>query len=156
MARLPLTTRVVMKLDVVCVRWTGSSFFMWLFSRSAALTEDPQFRGHHAKALVLTTRGRRTGRSRSVVLPCFTFDGRTFVVGSKGGASEDPDWVRNLRTAPSATICIDRRVRSVTAFLASAEQRALLWPRLIAVAPTYAAYQSATPREIPLVILQDP
>jgi F420H(2)-dependent quinone reductase len=156
MTRLPLTTRVVMRLDVACVRWTGGSFFMWLFSRRAGLTQNPQFKDRQAKALVLTTLGRRTGRPRSVVLPCFTFEGRTFVVGSKGGAPEDPDWVRNLRTTPSATICIDRRVRSVTAFLASPEERALLWPRLIAVAPTYEAYQSATPREIPLVILQDP
>jgi deazaflavin-dependent oxidoreductase (nitroreductase family) len=143
-----------MKLDVCCVRWTGASLFMWLFSRRAGLTQDPEFASRRAKALVLTTRGRRTGRQRSVVLPYFTFDDRTFVVGSKGGAPEDPDWVRNLHESPAATVCIDRQIRPVNALLATQEERAVLWPKLIAFAPTYAAYQRGTRREIPLVILR--
>jgi deazaflavin-dependent oxidoreductase (nitroreductase family) len=154
MARLPLMTRMVMKLDVCSVRWTGNSFFMWLFARRAGLTKDEQFQSRKARALVLTTKGRRTGRERSVVLPYFTFDAHTFVVGSKGGAAEDPDWVGNLRETPAATVCINRRTRSVSARLASSEERATLWPRLIALAPTYEAYQKATRREIPLIILR--
>lgn len=154
MARLPLTTRVVMKLDVACVRWTGGSFFMWLFSRRAGLTKDPEFRSRKAKALVLTTRGRRSGRERSVVLPYFTFGDHTFVVGSKGGAAEDPDWVRNLLETPAATACVDRRIVPLSARLARNQERAALWPQLVAVAPTYDTYQRGTRREIPLVILE--
>ena len=37
MSRLPFLTRMVMKLDVCCVRLTGGSFFMWLFARRAGL-----------------------------------------------------------------------------------------------------------------------
>jgi deazaflavin-dependent oxidoreductase (nitroreductase family) len=154
MARLNLTTRLVMKLDVWCVRWTGGSLFMWAFSRHGGLTQDPEFAGRKARALVLTTRGRRTGRERSVVLPYFKFDDRTFVVGSKGGAPEDSDWVRNLQATPAATVCIDRRLLPVSALLATREERAMLWPKLIARAPTYDTYQKGTLREIPLVILE--
>jgi hypothetical protein len=69
MARLPLATRLLMRLDVWAVRWTGGSFFMWLFARRAGLTKDPQSGSRKAEALVLVTRGRRTGRPRAVVLP---------------------------------------------------------------------------------------
>jgi deazaflavin-dependent oxidoreductase (nitroreductase family) len=156
MARLPLMTRMVMKFDVCSVRWTGDSFFMWLFSRRAGLTKDPQFKTRTAKALVLTTQGRRTGRERSVVLPYFTFGDLTFVVGSKGGAPEDPDWVGNLHETPVASVCMDRRARPVRCRPATREERALLWPQLIAFAPTYEAYQQGTRREIPLIILESP
>jgi deazaflavin-dependent oxidoreductase (nitroreductase family) len=154
MARLPLATRMVMKLDVWSVRWTGSSFFMWAFSRRAGLHKDPQFESRKARALILTTRGRRSGRDRSVVLPYFSVGGQTFVVGSKGGSPEDPDWVCNLRAAPAARICINRRSQPVKTRLATPAERALLWPELVALAPTYGDYQRATHREIPLVILE--
>jgi len=153
MARLPLATRMVMKLDVWSVRLTGASFFMWIFARRAGLARDPDFKSKKAPALVLTTRGRKSGRPRSVVLPCFTFDGQTFVVGSKGGAPEDPDWVRNLRVDPDALIYMGRRARAVTTRFADQAERSRLWPQLVRLAPTYGGYQEATRREIPLVII---
>jgi deazaflavin-dependent oxidoreductase (nitroreductase family) len=127
---------------------------MWLFARRAGLTRDPQWRSNRAEALVLVTRGRRTGHPRSVVLPYFTFDNKTFVVGSKGGAQEDPDWVLNLRESPSATLYIRRRARPANMRFATTEERAELWPKLIAFAPTYEGYQRGTRREIPLVIVE--
>jgi F420H(2)-dependent quinone reductase len=153
-AKLPLVTRLVMKLDVWAVRYTGGSFFMWLFARRAGLAKDPRFAGRKAEALVLVTRGRRSGRPRSVVLPYFALDDKTFVVGSKGGAHDDPDWVLNLREQPAATIYIRRKARPANTRLATQEERAALWPKLIAFAPTYEGYQRATRREIPLVILE--
>jgi deazaflavin-dependent oxidoreductase (nitroreductase family) len=144
---------MVMKLDVWSVRLTGASFFMWMYARRAGLARDPDFKNRQAPALVLTTRGRKSGRPRAVVLPCFTFDGQTFVVGSKGGAPEDPDWVRNLRQTPQALIYKDRQASTVTTRFADPAERARLWPQLIALAPTYEGYQKGTTREIPLVIL---
>jgi F420H(2)-dependent quinone reductase len=143
-----------MRFDVWSVRWSGSSLFMWVFARRAGLTKDAQFESRKARALVLTTKGRRSGRKRSVVLPYFTVDDKTFVVGSKGGAPEDPDWVRNLQATPVATVFIDRRPCIVAPRVATPAERALLWARLIAVAPTYDAYQKGTAREIPLMILE--
>ena len=154
MARLPFATRMVMKLDVWSVRWTGGSFFMWLFARRSGLARDPQFNSKNARALVLITRGRKSGRRRSVVLPYFTFDGKTFVVGSKGGAPDDPDWVRNLRATPAALIYVRRRRCAVDTRFADKDERSSLWPQLVKLAPTYAGYQQATSREIPLVIIE--
>ena len=127
---------------------------MWLFARRAGLMKDPQLGSRKAEALVLVTRGRTTGRPRSVVLPYFTFDDKTFVVGSKGGAHDDPDWVLNLRERPSAIVYIRRQAKSANMRFATTAERAALWPKLIAFAPTYEAYQRGTRREIPLVIVE--
>jgi len=154
MARLPAATRLVMKLDVWSVRLTGGSFFMWLFSHAQGLARDPQLRGRKAQALVLVTTGRRSGRQRQVVLPCFNFGGRTFVVGSKGGAPEDPDWVQNLRHCPRALVYLNRKPHRVNTRIATAAERAVLWPQLTAFAPTYAGYQAGVAREIPLILLE--
>jgi F420H(2)-dependent quinone reductase len=155
MNRLPFATRMVMKLDVWSVRWTGRSFFMWLFARRAGLARDPDFSSKKAPALVLVTKGRKSGRQRSVVLPYFTFDGATFVVGSKGGAPEDPDWVRNLRETHAALVYMQRRPKVVvTTRIADKSERSRLWPQLVKLAPTYAGYQQSTSREIPLVIIE--
>ena len=142
-----------MKFDVLSVRLTGNSFFMWMYSRRTGLTKDPDFKNRQAPALVLTTRGRRSGQMRSVVLPYFTFDGKSFVGGSKGGAPDDPDWIRNLRATPAATVHINRRAKSVITRFATPAERASLWRQLIAAAPTYDGYQKGTSREIPLVII---
>ncbi len=154
MAKLPAATRLLMRLDVWAVRWTGGSFFMWLFAQVAGLRKNPRVGNPKAQALVLVTRGRRTGRPRSVVLPYFTIDDTTFVVGSKGGAHDDPDWVLNLRATPSATLYIRRQAKPTNTRFATAEERAALWPKLVAFAPTYERYQRGTHREIPLAILK--
>lgn len=153
MARLPFAARMMMKLDVWSVRWTGESFFMWAFAKRAGLAQDPDFSKQKAPALVLVTHGRKSGRPRPVVLPYFTFDGKSFVVGSKGGAPDDPEWVRNLRATPAARVWIQRRLKTVTTRFADKDERSRLWPQLVKLAPTYEGYQRGTSREIPLVII---
>jgi deazaflavin-dependent oxidoreductase (nitroreductase family) len=66
----------------------------------------------------------------------------------------EPDCVLNLRESPSATLYIRRRARSANTRFATTEERAALWPKLIAFAPTYEGYQRGTRREIPLVIVE--
>jgi deazaflavin-dependent oxidoreductase (nitroreductase family) len=143
---------MIMRLDVWAVRWTGGSFFMWLFALRTGLARDPDFKRRKAPALVLVTMGRKSGRRRAVVLPYFTFEGKSFVVGSKGGSPEDPDWVHNLRQNPAALVYINRQPRAVTTRIAGAAERPALWTQLVTTTPTYDAYQRGTRREIPLII----
>jgi hypothetical protein len=57
-----------------------------------------------ATVLLLHTTGRRTGREH-VTPAVYLSDGdRWVVIGSKGGAPADPDWVRNLEANAEATI----------------------------------------------------
>lgn len=50
--------------------------------------------------LLLTTRGRRSGRPRTVALAYASLDGGLFVVGGDHGADRDPHWLRNLAVEP--------------------------------------------------------
>lgn len=132
--------------DRALVRLTGESLLNRVFARQAGF--DPQ------PALLLETRGRKSGARRRAVLPWFRIDGKLLVVGSKGGMPTDPAWVTNLRAEPSVAVWIRRRRHTARARVAAGEERATLWAELVRRVPTYAHYQSLTTREIPVVILE--
>lgn len=50
--------------------------------------------------VILTTRGRKSGKVRKSAVMRVEHDGEYAVVGSLGGAPEHPSWVHNLRAAP--------------------------------------------------------
>jgi deazaflavin-dependent oxidoreductase (nitroreductase family) len=103
----------------------------------------------------LRTIGRRSGRPRAVILSAPVVDGeRLVLVASKGGDDRDPAWYRNLVTNPSVDLTMHGTTRPMTARPADAEERAELWPRVVAAYYGYAVYQRRTSREIPLVICE--
>ena len=83
-------------------------------------------------------------------------DGDSYVlVGSKGGAPENPVWVYNLRANGDVEIrdhteVYSMRVREVH----DAEERARLWDLSVAAFPPYAEYQEKTARTIPLFVAE--
>ena len=80
-------------IDRYCVRFFGESPVSWVFAKSEGVDYNPP--------ILLTTKGRKTGQSRTVVLPHFLAgDGRIAVVGSRGGMPADPHWARNLKAHP--------------------------------------------------------
>ena len=106
-----------------------------------------------APVCLLITKGRKSGRRRTVPL-LFLADGDDLVVvASQGGASQHPAWYFNLAADPKAEVQIGRRRFAVTARTVSAEERVALWPRLVALYPPYDAYQTRTTRSIPVVRL---
>src|SRR2546429_9696282 len=61
-------------------------------------------RGYFSRApgwVLLTTRGRRTGLPREVLLPCARTDGEIIVISTYGTRS---DWFRNLRKDPQVEV----------------------------------------------------
>jgi deazaflavin-dependent oxidoreductase (nitroreductase family) len=76
------------------------------------------------------------------------------IVASMGGSDSHPSWWINLRASPETTVEVGGDKRAVVAALASEEERARLWPKLVEMYPSYATYQSRTDREIPVVILR--
>jgi F420H(2)-dependent quinone reductase len=115
--------------------------------------------------LLLTTHGRLTGRLRTNAL-IFYKDGTSWiVVASDGGSDRSPGWLANLRTDPQVVVQVGRKKWAATARIASPEDRTRLWPLVNrhnrGLAPLlhpgahgrYDAYQRATSREIPIVIL---
>lgn len=101
--------------------------------------------------LLLTTTGRRTGRSRTTPLVYLDGGEGTFVVaGSNAGRDEDPGWVHNLRAEPTATVRIARRDVPVHAIELDSAEAAALWPALRAMNAQYAEYAKLTRRTVPV------
>ena len=104
--------------------------------------------------LLLTTTGRKSGSPRTVPLPYFVYDGRTFLVASYAGGHKHPAWYLNLAEHPDVSVQIRWTKRRCRAITLPDSERAAFWPRLTSDWPRYALYQAGTPRQIPLVELQ--
>jgi len=106
-----------------------------------------------APILLLTTIGRRSGEARVAPL-LYLKEGNDYViVASKGGMSHHPAWYLNLKTHPEVDVEVGREKLRMVARPASAAEKAHLWPKLVAMYPSYDDYQSRTERQIPVVIL---
>jgi deazaflavin-dependent oxidoreductase (nitroreductase family) len=79
---------------------------------------------------------------------------RLVVVASNGGDDRQPKWLLNLRDDPNVAVTMDGKTKPMRARVASPEEKADLWPRVVAAHKGYAQYQERTDREIPLVILE--
>src|SRR5262249_17896260 len=105
--------------------------------------------------LELTTRGRRSGRPRSVILACLITEGESLVVvASDGGAPGHPAWYVNLCADPAAQVVRNGRRPGVRARTAEGDERERLWHGITTVAPTYGRYQQRTERTLPVVVLE--
>jgi F420H(2)-dependent quinone reductase len=105
------------------------------------------------KLLLLTTQGRKSGKTYTTPLGCFDSDGGYIIVASNGGQPTHPAWYFNLQSNPQVTIQIMEKIAPATAEVLSGETRARAWQQVIAAAPDYAGYEKRTSREIPLILL---
>ena len=111
-----------------------------------------RFRGG-APVLLLTTVGRKSGQPRTAPL-LYLEDGENLViVASKGGMSHHPIWYLNLEANPDVKVQVGSERRRMRARRALDEEKAKLWPRLVAMYGDYDTYQGRTDRNIPVVIL---
>lgn len=105
--------------------------------------------------IIVTHIGNKTGAIRKTPLMRVK-DGANYVlVGSRGGAPEDPVWVYNLRADPQVelrdlAVVRTMRVREVT----DAAERERLWKAAVAAYPPYSEYQTRTTRVIPIFVAE--
>lgn len=105
--------------------------------------------------VMLTTVGRKTGKRRTTMLTSPVVEGgRVVLVASYGGDDRHPTWFLNLRDHPEVEIVMNGTSQRMRARIASAEEKAELWPRVVAAYRGYGQYQRRTDRDIPLVILE--
>jgi deazaflavin-dependent oxidoreductase (nitroreductase family) len=111
--------------------------------------EGAELRG--MPVVIVTHRGRRTGAVRKTPLMRVA-DGDAYVlVGSLGGAPQNPVWVYNLMADPDIEIRDRAEVTSMRARLVEdAEERTRLWRLAVEAYPDYEDYQQRTERVIPL------
>jgi len=106
--------------------------------------------------LELTTTGRKSGQARAVMLTSPIQEGDTIVVvASRGGDPAHPAWFLNLQDNPDVEVAYKGAPKKqMKARVATAEERARMWPLVTASHKNYADYQTKTTREIPLVRLE--
>ena len=105
--------------------------------------------------LLLSTTGRRSGKTHTVPLLYLRDGDDLVIIASWGGRSKHPEWYLNLVTEPEARVQVNGHRFPVTATTASPERRSRLWPEVLRAYDGYRIYQSRTDREIPVVILSN-
>ena len=107
-----------------------------------------------AATLLLEHRGRKSGKTFVSPLLYITDNSNVIIVASALGRTENPQWYRNLLAHPDVHIQVGPDRRAVRAVVASATERARLWPRLVDAYADFDSYQSSTEREPPVIVLQ--
>jgi len=98
--------------------------------------------------LELTTVGRKSGEPRSVMLTSPLQEGDTVViVASRGGDDHHPAWFLNLLDHPQVEVAYKGAPKKpMTARVATAEDRARMWPLVTSTYKHYAGYQQEVNR----------
>jgi deazaflavin-dependent oxidoreductase (nitroreductase family) len=105
-----------------------------------------------AKTLLLTTKGRKTGKETTTPLIYERAGNDYVIVASKGGAPEHPGWYRNLAQDPEVEVQVKDVTFRARARTAEGDERERLWKLVTRQWPDYDAYQARTEREIPVVV----
>ncbi|MGW7363937.1 nitroreductase family deazaflavin-dependent oxidoreductase [Streptomyces sp. NPDC054841] len=105
--------------------------------------------------LLLEHIGRKSGRGFTTPVLFLTDGANLVVVASQGGMPKNPQWFGNLKANPDTRVHLrGEGARPVRARVATPQERAELWPRLVDMYADYDKYQTWTDREIPVVILE--
>jgi len=111
-----------------------------------------QWRG--LPTLLLTTRGRKSGKLRRTAL-IYGREGKNYLlVASNGGAANDPSWYLNLVENPEVEIQVGADKITARARVAMPNEKPPLWQVMSKIFPQYDTYQAKASREIPLVIVE--
>jgi deazaflavin-dependent oxidoreductase (nitroreductase family) len=107
-----------------------------------------------APMILVNHRGATSGKAYTSPL-VYTKDGDNFVViASKGGAPEDPQWLRNLVAHPDVTVEVGTETIPVRARVAAGEERDRLFRAQADRMPNFDEYATKTTRTIPVVVLE--
>ncbi|MFC4327404.1 nitroreductase/quinone reductase family protein [Streptomyces andamanensis] len=110
----------------------------------------------HARLLLLTTTGARSGAPHTTPVGYLPDGGdRVLVIASAGGSPRHPDWYRNLLARPHATVESGAFTYEARAVVLAGEERDRAFARAVQADPGWAAYQEKTERIIPVVALYE-
>lgn len=104
--------------------------------------------------LRLTTTGRRTGRSREVVVGYFEDGPHLVTMAMNGWGEAEPAWWLNLQDHPVATAQTREGTRHVKARRAQGAERDRLWSRWAEIDKNLDAYAARRPTETAVVVFE--
>jgi deazaflavin-dependent oxidoreductase (nitroreductase family) len=129
----------------------------WVSTHVRRYVESDGENGHQWRGvdtLLLTTRGRSTGKLRRTALIYGKDGDRYLVVASNGGSAPHPDWYQNLVADPHVLVQVADDKFEAKARTATAREKPRLWGLMVSIWPDYDQYQTKTQREIPVVIFE--
>ncbi|WP_309112611.1 nitroreductase family deazaflavin-dependent oxidoreductase [Saccharothrix sp.] len=105
--------------------------------------------------LVLTTRGRKSGKLRRTAV-FYTKDGERYVLiaSHMSGGPKHPDWYLNLVANPEVHVQAGSDKFTARARTADAGEKPRLWALMTKLWPDFDTYQATASREIPVVVLE--
>ncbi len=119
---------------------------VWVMRRTKGAMAKPW----KVDVLLLTTSGRRSGKTRTVVLQYFPDGASMVVVAANDGGEAHPGWYFNLKAEPHASVEVMGRTFAVRGVELPPSEAADWWKRIVARAPDYARYARATDRTFPI------
>ena len=105
-------------------------------------------------ALLLTTRGRRSGRLRRTALYYGRDGDRYVLVATTVRGGRDPAWYLNLLASPAVVVQVRSDVFPAVARAAETGERERLWQLMTGIFPKYARYEREAGRELPVVVIE--
>jgi deazaflavin-dependent oxidoreductase (nitroreductase family) len=129
----------------------------WVNQHIRGYVESGGARGHRwqgVTTLLITTRGRKTGKLRRTALIYGRDGDRYIIVASKGGAPTHPEWYLNLTANPAVDLQVGAEKFTARARTATPDEKPELWRLMNAVYAQYENYQARTTRDIPVVVLE--
>ena len=119
------------------------------------LWQMPGREGPPLTALLLVTKGRKSGNAITLPLVYGEADGNYVIIASKAGAPTHPAWYLNLEADPSVAVMVGPEQFEATARITQGKERQKLWDMMAAMNPGYNDYiEKAQGREIPVVVLE--
>ena len=106
--------------------------------------------------VVLTTRGRRSGRTHETPMAYAELEDALVVVASNAAAPQHPDWFRNLQAEPTVTVEAAGERWTTTARVAGGDEREEVVAAVVDRLPFIPQHQAQVEREIPIVLLERP
>ncbi len=95
------------------------------------------------KVLILTTKGRKSGKIFSNPVGYFERDGGCIIVASNGGATSHPSWYHNIKGNPEdVTIQVMDKTMKVKSEIILGEPRKPIWSGSLQMPPNFGDYES--------------
>ena len=100
---------------------------------------------------LVTTTGRRSGKSRTVPIACYPYRDSVAVSASNSGMERHPAWYLNMRAEPRVSVQLGRERFQAVAEEVPAAEREALWQKVVEINKHQGEYLESVQREIPLV-----
>ena len=129
----------------------------WVAAHIRRYVESGGADGHRYNgrdALLLTTRGRRSGKLRRTALYYGRDEDAYVLVASAGDPRRDPAWYLNLAANPVVGVQVGSEAFAALARLATAAERPRLFTLMTSIFPRYAQYEQQAGRPLPVVVLE--